>query len=137
MIYAFDEADADLSLLPMASRRALDAAGWKLSLASYQTLSVADRRELLRRGAEAEVDVAAVRSVVARATGAAPVEQAVLVEPAELPEALPPALGPERRMDATRWQRLTGLDRYVLDKLCRANKLPRLRAAYDEIIARR
>lgn len=136
MIYAFDEADGDLTLMPMASRRALDAAGLKLSLASYQTLTVTDRRALARLGAESQVDVDAVREVTNRAGGAPGREVPQEFEPVELPEKLIEAVGPERTLDLEFWHRLTALDRYVFDKLHRNGKLERLRVAFDEISGR-
>jgi hypothetical protein len=136
VIYAFDEADADLTLMPMASRRGLDAAGLKLSLASYQTLEVGDRRELVRLGAEPRVDVEAVRVVVGRAGGAPSREVPPVFEPTELPVALGVELAPDRELDAARWNALSGLDRYVLDKLHRNGKSERLCAAFDEIVDR-
>jgi hypothetical protein len=135
VIYEFDEADAELTLMPMASRRALDALGAKLSLASYQTLAIEDRRELVRLGAEAQVDLGAVRLVVGRAGGLPSRDVPHVVEPAGLPEGLAGALAP-RVVNGVLWARLTGLDRYVLDKLWRGGKAERLRAAFDEMIAR-
>jgi hypothetical protein len=133
VIYEFDEADAELTLMPMASRRALDAAGVKLSLASYQTLAIEHRRELVRLGAEAQVDRGEVRLLVGRAGG--PPSRAVpqVLEPAALPEGLADALAP-RVLDPAVWARLTGLDRYVIDKLHRAGKVERLRAAFEEMV---
>ena len=136
MIYAFDGADAELSLLPMASRRALDVAGVKLSLASYQTLQLSDRRELVKLGAADGVDVAAVRALVSRASGEPAKQLAAAVEPADLPQALVEALGPERPLSQLGWRALSPLDRYVLDKLQRNGKTERLRVAFDEITAR-
>lgn len=136
MIYAFDEADADLTLMPMAARRALDAAGLKLSLASYQTLTVTDRRALARLGAESQVDVDAVREVTNRADGGPGREVPQEFEPVELPEKLVEALGPERKLDLGLWQAFRPLERYVLDKLHRNGKLERLRVAFDEVRAR-
>jgi hypothetical protein len=132
MIYAFDEADDALTLLPMASRRALDAAGLKLSLASYQTLGLADRKELVRLGAEPKVDVSAVQAIVARAGG--PPSQALppVIEPDAMPEGLSQAL----QLHDRHWQELTALDRYVLDKLHRGGKSDRLHAALAEMMAR-
>lgn len=132
MIYAFDEADEALTLLPMASRRALDAAGLKLSLASYQTLGLADRRELVRLGAEPKVDVSAVKAIVERAGG--PPSQAL--SPVIEPDAMPDELGQALEIHDQHWQTLTALDRYVLDKLHRGGKTDRLRAALAEMMAR-
>jgi hypothetical protein len=121
--------------MPMASRRALDAAGLKLSLASYQTLSVEDRRELVRLGGEPQVNVESVRVLAGRAGGAPSRELPPVVEPIELPDGLAAALAP-RAIDTRLWSQLTALDRYVLDKLHRNAKTERLRAAFDEIAGR-
>jgi hypothetical protein len=136
VIYAFDEADADLTLLPMASRRALDAAGLKLSLSSYQTLGVSDRRELARLGSQPQVDVDAVREVANRATDGPGREVPQEFEPVELPARLAEVLEPERKLDLGTWQTLSPLDRYVLDKLHRNGRLDRLKVAFDEMNAR-
>lgn len=120
--------------MPMASRRALDAAGVKLALASYQTLGLDDRRELARIGAAAQVDLGAVRQIVGRAGGPPSRDLRPLLEPADLPDGLAAALAP-RPLDAERWSQLTALDRYVLDKLYRNGKLERLRAAFDEMVS--
>lgn len=136
MIYAFDEADAELRLLPMASRRALDAAGLKLSLASYQTLGVDDRRTLVRLGAAQRVDAAAVQALVKRVAGAPPRAIDAVIEPEELPAALVAALAPHRALSPLAWRALSPLDRYVLDKLQRNGKTERLETAFDEITAR-
>ncbi|HKP58245.1 MAG TPA: nitrate reductase associated protein [Polyangiales bacterium] len=129
MLYDFDEADSELTLLPMASRRALDAAGIKLSLQCYQTLALAERRELLRLGGAVQVDAGDVAALLAFA---ATVPTAVYREPLELPEALARELG----LDAATWQRLSPLDRYVLDKLQQRGRSERLQRAFAEISAR-
>jgi hypothetical protein len=129
VLYEFDEADAELSLLPMASRRALDAAGIKLSLATYQTLALGERRELLRLGGREQVDVSAVRALLAGVTSTT---VPAYREPLELPPALARALG----LDAAGWQRLGALDRYVLDKLEQRGRSERLQRAFAEISAR-
>ena len=135
MIYDFDEADAELTLMPMAARRALDAMGVRLSLASYQTLGLEDRRELVKLGGEPQVNLAAVRVVVGRAGGPPSRDLPPVVEPTLLPDGLPAALAP-RTLDGQMWSQLTALDRYVLDKLHRNGKTQRLVAAFDEITGR-
>jgi hypothetical protein len=137
VIYAFDEADPDLTLMPMATRRALDAVGIKLSLSSYQTLALTDRRELVRLGAAPEVDTLAVKTLVVRADGPAPKAQPPVVEPADLPVALVEALAPERTLEPAQWKKLSALDRYVLDQLQRRGRQERLQAAFDEIVGAR
>jgi hypothetical protein len=136
VIYDFDEADEALTLLPMASRRALDRAGLKLSLAAYQTLPLSDRRRLVQLGAADEVELEEVCALAFTASPP-PAPQPALREPESLPQQLAAELGPDRELDAARWQRFTGLDRYVLDKLQRRGKRARLLAAFDEIARRR
>ncbi|HTU62929.1 MAG TPA: nitrate reductase associated protein, partial [Polyangiales bacterium] len=55
-LYRFDQADAQLSLLPMAARRALDCAGLHLSLKGWQTLTLERRQALVRLGGAEQID---------------------------------------------------------------------------------
>jgi Conserved nitrate reductase-associated protein (Nitr_red_assoc) len=135
-IYAFDEADAALSLLPMAARRALDCAGLHLSLATWQSLSLATRQRLILLGAADSVDAVAVTCCLAQAS--APVRaQEPLCDPA--PDAPPPALAVIFASDcpgvAALWPRLRPLDRYVLAQLGARGKRERLAIAYAELAA--
>lgn len=135
-IYAFDAADAQLSLMPMAVRRALDVSGVHLSLRGWQTLALPVRRALVQLGAAERVDVAQVHAALRGCEAEQrPVE--VLTEP----EA---AIGPSAELlgalqdgalTVERWQRLGALDRYVLSSLARRGKLERLREALAEILA--
>jgi hypothetical protein len=134
--YAFDAVDAELRLLPMAARRALDVAGLHLSLDAWQGLPLAARQALVALGAGTTVDAAEVVARLAEA-GAVSVEQPPLLDP---PAVAPPpevtqALQPARALDAACWAQLRTLDRYVLAQLARRGKLERLAAAYDEIVA--
>jgi hypothetical protein len=134
-VYRFDAADAELSLLPMAARRALDCAGLHLSLKAWQELSLPDRRALTQLGA-AEVVAAeqVARFLAERQAQARPtpplMEAEVAAGPsAELLQGLP--LG--HALSQERWCQLSGLDRYVLAQLARRGKLERLAEAYAEI----
>jgi hypothetical protein len=134
-LYTFDAADAALTLLPMAARRALDVAGKHLSLHDWQTLDLAARRALVALGAAPVVDALAVDRCVVD-SGIAMREQAVRPDP---PDDAPPldvrhALGPARELDALAWSRLRALDRYVLAQLAGRGKLERLATAHDEIV---
>jgi len=134
-LYAFDDADAGLSLLPMAARRALDVAGVHLSLHGWQHSSIEQRCELIRLGAAEQVDVARVRECT-REFGPYVRPELPLVEPdvsAGPPPALVEALGPARPLDRVRWAGLRALDRYVLSQLAKRGKLDRLAEAYAEI----
>jgi hypothetical protein len=134
-IYAFDAADAELTLLPMAARRALDCAGRHLSLLGWQGLPLVARRTLVALGAAADVDALAVARCLTE-SGAQARDQPVLPDP---PADQPPldvshALGPARPLDADVWSRLRALDRYVLAQLAGRGKLERLATAHDEIV---
>lgn len=135
-LYLFDDADAELTLLPMAARRALDLACRHLSLQGWQTLELAVRRELTALGAAESVDVAAVAQCLARA-GQASREVEAFAEPsaALLPPELSIALGSTRPLTQTQWSALHALDRYVLVKHARRGKHERLQRAYDEIVS--
>ena len=63
-LYQFDEVDSGLKLLPMAARRALDAAGIRLPLKSWLGLDLTQRAELTQLGSELSVDVPAVLALL-------------------------------------------------------------------------
>jgi hypothetical protein len=140
-IYVFDAADARLTLMPMAVRRALDVSGVHLSLRGWQTLSLLARRELVQLGAAERVEVPQVLSTL---RGCETEQRAVLVlhEPDvalgpcdELLGALQEQALQEQALTSARWQSLRALDRYVLTSLARRGKLERLTEALAEILA--
>jgi len=140
-VYAFEGIDDTLPLIPLAARRLLDATGRKLSLEGWLSLSVDNRRAIVRAGAEVcppgtRAGGAAgsdVQDCLSRAVPAASVV-ARLDEPgdAHVPTGLSAVLGPSRPLDDARWRALTGLARYALVK-CSA-KPEKLQRAYDEIV---
>lgn len=135
-IYAFDAADAELSLMPMAVRRALDASGVHLSLRGWQGLELPARQRLVQLGAAERVDVVGVQACLGgcephmRAAEALAEPDVALGPGAELAA----AVGAESAL-ATRWSGLSALDRYVLSSLARRGKLERLSEALSEILA--
>jgi hypothetical protein len=135
-IYRFDDADAGLSLLPMAARRALDCAGLHLSLRGWQKLGLESRQALVRLGSEDSVDGPRVRQALVGCDEDVR-EEAPLEEPAA-------ALGPSSELLqqlsgelSPLWTRLTALDRYVLMQLSRRGKRERVAQAWAEIRERR
>jgi hypothetical protein len=136
-VYRFDAADAELSLLPMAARRALDCAGLHLSLKDWQKLSLADRVTLTQLGASEVVDTVRLIQLLAdRGAPTRPRPEPPLTEAEasagpspELVQALPPP----HLLSSERWRRLSALDRYVLAQLARRGKHERLAEAYAEI----
>jgi hypothetical protein len=134
-VYRFDQADAQLSLLPMAARRALDCAGLHLSLKGWQALSLEQRQALVLLGGTDPVDGARVAELLAersadmRPTPPLTEADAAAGPSAELLQALPAG----RDLSHERWRALSALDRYVLVQLARRGKLERLAEAYLEI----
>jgi hypothetical protein len=137
-LYAFDAADAELTLLPMAARRALDRAGLHLSLRVWQTLPLATRRGLIGLGAAAELDVGAVAAQLT-AAGASVREQAPSADPApdRAPSEVVALLGADAPGVVEHWPRLRALDRFVLAQLSRRAKRERALEAAAEILAAR
>ena len=137
-IYVFDAADAPLSLMPMAVRRALDVSGVHLSLRGWQSLGILERRTLVQLGAAEQVEVLQVLSTL-RGCEAEQRPVPPLHEPdaARGPdeELLGTALAAEHGLTAERWQALRALDRYVLSSLARRGKQERLTEALAEILS--
>ena len=135
-LYAFDAADAELSLMPMAVRRALDCAGLHVSLASWQMLPQAVRRALLALGAATEVDSRAVVQQLTAASASAREQPALADPPAEhAPDEVKDLLGASAPRVLELWPQLRPLDRYVLAQLCRRAKRDRALEAAKEIAA--
>lgn len=134
-LYAFDDVGPDLALLPLAARRALDAAGCKLSRAAWTTLSLDARRAMVDVGSDREIDVARVWSLV---EGAAPAPERVAaeVEPtaAEVPADVATAFGAGRPIALALWAALSPLDRYALAKVAAKARPERLDGAWREIV---
>lgn len=113
-VYSFEDTGDNLSLLPLAARRALDVAGFRLSLEGYQSLSLEDRLDLTISGAKEAVDTKHVEALVRLSS-----VPATRIKPANDPDAdaPPEQLGPGRRgrvVFPADWQRLRAIDRYAL-----------------------
>ena len=135
-LYAFEPIDSELSLLPLAARRALDVAGLRLPLSEWQLLPIAARRELVSCGSAPRVNTARVaellRDRAVERIDARP-EPTSSAPPGEVLE----AFGPQGPIPPATWAALTPLDRYVLSKLSGAKKdtnAERLQQAYEEIV---
>jgi cyclic pyranopterin monophosphate synthase len=134
-VYEFDELDAELTLLPMAARRALDHAGKKLALRGWQGLGRADREALIALGSESVVDIARVRELVRAAKPPAEdFDELGDPSPSALPEEVVTAFGVARPIPLGTWAALSNLDRYALCKVAQKARPARLTAAYAEII---
>jgi hypothetical protein len=134
-LYRFDEADAELSLLPMAARRALDCAGVHLSLKGWQRLSLDARRALIALGGAEVVDSQAVaQRLAASSADSRPTPPLVEAAADSGPSAELRAAG--HSFSRQQWLELSALDRYVLEQLARRGKLERLAVAFAEICGR-
>jgi cyclic pyranopterin phosphate synthase len=138
-VFAFEQSMSDLELMPIAARRALDAAGLRLSLEAWRTLSVADRSALVERGTSPCVPVPEVE-VLLGAVKPPPERIAPQADPAEIPPELVEELGSLSKELTLRWPALSGFERYALVKLARPGHLEagarkaRLVTAFQEIV---
>jgi hypothetical protein len=126
-IYAFEGTDEGLDLVPLAGRRALDAARLKVGLATWRTLPLSKRTAIVEAGAEAVVDAAAVTALVAGAETSR-IDPEPEPDPGTVPEALA-RLG----VSADRWSALRALDRWALASLARRGRTETLDALLREL----
>jgi cyclic pyranopterin phosphate synthase len=131
-VYAFERIDNALPFIPLAARRVLDTLGRKLSLEGWLSLTIDDRRRLVRAGAAACVDPTAAS--VLEAAIPAPAKSPPQSEPDENgpPRELTLALGAARPLDESKWKSLHPLERYTLVKV--ASKPEKLALAYHHIV---
>ena len=137
--FEIDEIGPELDLVPLAARRALDAAGLRLPLDGWRSLGLDDRRRISLAGAAEIVDAAAVAAIVARA--APPAERISVVsdpDPRSPPAELHAAVVPPRTIDNAAWSQLRALDRYALAHALRRSRvradLSILETAVDAIL---
>lgn len=132
--FAFEGAGDDLTLLPLAARRALDVAGVKLSLAAWQGLPLERREALVVLGGADRIPAAAVRALLVDASPTPgvipPLDEADLVRCDATAVAL---LGPGRPLELA-WGALPPLARFALRHLARRGDPARIAAAYDELV---
>src|SRR5512139_4347125 len=139
VLYPFEDVGDDLSLLPLAARRALDRAGLRLSLDAYQGMPRSSRDDLARAGAVEQVDPDEVERVV-RTASPPPTHIKPVPDPDPLtpPEQLNHALGAKRAVAPAQWAKLRALDRYALVHVMRRsiahNDPGRLEAAAQVIL---
>lgn len=134
-IYKIDEVDERLELMPMAARRALDRAGVRISLKSWQGSSLSARRTLTALGSGLVVDVAAVdqwieENDLERQSIEPVAEPSALATPAEVQT----AFGGKRPIPVATWAALSPLDRSALIKVAQESRPERLQRAYEEIV---
>lgn len=133
--YDFEAIGDDLELMPLSARRAADAAGLRPSLGAWRALAREARGELARLGAEAELDVARIVTILSAALPPPEtIEKGGDPPGTTAPEGLRALLPPDLPLTDAVWSALRPLDRYALLKVARKGYGPRLRAAYVEIV---
>jgi cyclic pyranopterin phosphate synthase len=134
-LFKLDGVDERLELLPMAARRALDAAGVKLSLASWQRQGLDFRERLVDLGGADRVDVAEVQALLeplrAEIRSVEPVGDP---DSKAVPQPIVEAFGSERPIPGASWAALTPLERYVLAKVAERGRPERLDEAHAELV---
>ncbi|MCH2111128.1 MAG: hypothetical protein MK135_17550, partial [Polyangiaceae bacterium] len=133
--FAFENQDERLDLLPLSARRALDAAGKKLSLEAFRSLDYQERMALCLEGEKEQPDTDAIRALVALARiPAEDIEPPQLPIPDEVPAILKSQFNESREVHPKLWSTLSELERYALWKVCQKPREPRLTHAFEEII---
>lgn len=134
-LYAFDVDGERLDQLPLAARRALDHAGWKLSLAGWNSLSLSRRRGLAELGSVSPVNVAEVTRLV-QGTTPPPILSDLHADPPRLqpPAVVVQAFAEQGRISQAVWSSLADVDRYALEKVAARGNPERLAGAFAEIV---
>jgi hypothetical protein len=133
-VYRFEDIDASLGLVPLAGRRALDAAGRTVSLEAWRAMPHGRRTAIVAAGAAERIDVEAVRSALAE-VDTRPIEGRPDPDPTRVPGAVRAALASELSLepDDARWPVLRGLDRWALASLADHGRFEGLRALAEEL----
>ena len=124
--------DDDLTLIPMAGRRALDRAGLKLSLRAWQRLSLPVRAMIVGLGSDERVRADEVRALLAMAD---PRAEPFDAPPESSVDAIPSEVAAAIEVDPARWASLGPVARYALYSYARRGKLDALRAAYVSLMS--
>jgi hypothetical protein len=123
--------DEDLTLIPMAGRRALDRAGLRLSLRAWQGLSLPVRSMIVSLGSEDEVRAEEVRSLLSSAHPAPEPVEAPGEPPADrVPDEVASALD----VDPAWWSGIGPVARFALFSYARRGKPDKLRRAHAALL---
>ncbi len=131
LCYAFEEAGVDLDLLPLAARRALDAAATKISLEAWRTLPLEGRYAIARAGLAEQIDVARVRAEVA-AIASEPCVGRPDPDPTRAPSGIAELLT-RGGLRTEAWPALRPLDRWALVMLSARGKDASVAKLIDEL----
>ena len=134
-LFELDGADDQLTLIPLCARRALDAAGFKLSLETWQALPLCDRAALATAGSGRQVDLGLTRAIVSRVEPAPPFVPPAGDPPADaLPNDVVAALGSTMPLTHAVWSALEPIERWALAQVAQRGRRQRIEQAYAEIV---
>lgn len=119
VVFEFEEVDGDLSRPPIAAQRAFLSTGVMVTSRGWRALSPADRKALAAAGSRGVVDPATVQSLVKLVPIAEVKLCAKTSDPdrSQVPPRLNAAIGTVRPITTDEWERMTSLDRYMLNGL--------------------
>ena len=114
IVYAFEGIDEALDLVPLAGRRALDAAARKVGLEAWRALPLGTRRAIVEAGSAEAVEVARVLDAIATVP-----HTPLAASPEPSRDVVPAALA---ALPLARWRALRALDRWALENLARRGR---------------
>jgi cyclic pyranopterin phosphate synthase len=137
-VFSFERIGPDLKLLPMAARRALDAAGLKLSLAAWSALAIDRKRSLVDLGQGEHIDVMRVSELVAEAQPPPqPIDPADESQLDTKTASVDELLDDENRISEREWRELSRLERFSIRHAAKRGDRERLLEAVRELLPRR
>lgn len=119
VVFEFEEVDGDLSRPPIAAQRAFLSTGVMVTSRGWRALSPNDRKALAAAGSRGVVDPATVQALVKLV----PISEVKLCaktsdpDRSQVPPRLNAAIGTVRPITTDEWERMTSLDRYMLNGL--------------------
>jgi hemerythrin-like domain-containing protein len=131
-VYRFEGIDASLTLVPLAGRRALDAAGRKVGLEAWRAMPREARRSIVDAGGAERVGVQAVRAAL-DGVETRRVEGRPDPDLAHVPGVVRAALASFLELDDVRWSALRSLDRWAFASLAERGRFEGLRALAEEL----
>ncbi len=134
-VFVFEDVDDTLTLIPLCARRALDAAGIKLSLKDWRSLPLAARQALASAGSAQTVDLAGANRALSFVDPPPPTVTKQGDPPGDyVPADVVLVLGHEHSLSNAVWSELEPLQRWVLVKVARRGNPQRIEQAYNEIV---
>lgn len=137
-LFRFERVDERLESLPWATRRVLDRLGLRIQTDAYAALPARVRQVLALCGSSEPPDLERARTLLEGVElSISRVEQAFEPPWDQPSDVVAQALTQARPLSAKLWQSLSGLERYVLHRICAQGHQTLLEEAYAEIVGLR